>query len=119
MRWKRLAVTGLKEQPESKKTTVDTTTCRSDGPVETSSFTTEVQCLLLTYPLAYTLSRGVLLSMSLTVSPASLKTSSGTAAVIGVFTIIRDLDFHSFVFCNHSSNIGSISTNEEEVFCQR
>lgn len=90
---KHKAPTVSQEQQVPKKMAVNTMACHSDGPVETCSCTTDVQDLLLTYSDASTLSRGDLLSLSLAVSLANLETTSGTAAIIDLLTIIQDPDF--------------------------
>lgn len=57
-----------------------------------------MQDLLLTNFDASTLSRADPLSLCLSVSFASLENSSGTAAVIDLFTIIQDFDFDTQLF---------------------
>lgn len=70
---------------------VDTEARHSDGAVETCSSTTDVQDFLLTYSGDSTLSQGDPLRLSLAVSFATRETAPGTAAVIDLLKIIRDL----------------------------
>lgn len=77
---------GSQQQQESNEVAVDSTARPSVRPVETFYCTTNVQYLLLTFSDASTLSIDDLLSLSLAISLACLKTISGTAAVIAPLT---------------------------------
>lgn len=78
--------------------TVDTTACHPDVPVRTCSCTTDVQGLFLFYSNASTLAKGNLMSSSLAVYLAIKETTSGTAAVIELLTIIQNPKFDAQLF---------------------
>lgn len=87
------ALTGYqRKQQETEQIAVDTSARQSNSPVEFFLLTTDVQDTPLTNSDASTFLRGAILSLLSAISFSSLKTFSGTAAVIKHLTIIQDSD---------------------------
>lgn len=87
----------LTRTKRAKKVAVNFKTFHPDGPVDACSCTTDVQDFPLTHFDAFTLSKGILSSLTLAVSLASLETAIGTATVIDLLKIIQDHNFDAQV----------------------
>lgn len=146
---KKEGLVGSQKQPEPHKIVVDSTPHHFDGALRIRFCSMDLQDTQLIYPDASIVMRGDLFSQSLAVFLASLDTTSGTAAVINLLTIIQDLAFFAHLlncqaksiaccenisarivekhnpYCDvhcifiHSSSIGSIFMVKEELFLRQ
>lgn len=87
------ATTSSQEQQEPWKMAVETMASHFNESVKFCFCTRDVQELLLTYSVAFTLPRGDQLSLYLALSFDSLDYVSGTADVSDLLTINQDSDF--------------------------